>query len=148
MELALVSVFLLTDSPDVENQRDILLGYHILYEMWAGESLPWRQTILLTSIPLPHGSGQLLVAHLTIEKFWTGFSLRYVDSAEKGSDKVVKRVYLQVDDSRSDVCLATGTQLRLNLRVTSQRNKKKAADLLIGKFTKQPQSWKYYTDKK
>lgn len=41
-------------------------------KIWAGESLPWRQTILLTCTPLPHGFGQLLVAGVFNKAFVAG----------------------------------------------------------------------------
>ncbi|KAI7893758.1 uncharacterized protein EV154DRAFT_549670 [Mucor mucedo] len=72
-------------------------------KIWAGESLLWRQTILLTCTPLPHGFGQLLVAGAFNQGVCGRFSYEYarsdffpedVGSVKKGSDKIVKRIYL------------------------------------------------------
>ncbi|KAG1046636.1 hypothetical protein G6F43_010887 [Rhizopus delemar] len=68
MELALASASLLTDSADVENQRDILLGYQNM----GGRIIAMALNTILTCTPLPHGFGQLLVAVVFNKAFVIG----------------------------------------------------------------------------
>lgn len=63
-----MSASLSTDSADVENQRDILLGHQNMGERIIAMAL----NTLLTCTPLPHGFGQLLVAVVFNKAFVAG----------------------------------------------------------------------------
>ncbi|KAI8091238.1 uncharacterized protein B0P05DRAFT_503865 [Gilbertella persicaria] len=84
MELALMSVSLSTDSADVKNQRDVLLRYRGKTRVEVLSS--WRQTTLLTSIPLPLGFGQLLgtkgIQHCVCDRWgWQSGIVHFLDDS-------------------------------------------------------------------